>query len=253
MTAVAYYNEFNRQSAAWLRDLIAQGLLAPGDVDERSILDVKPNDLSGYTQCHFFSGIGGWPLALRLAGWDDARPVWTGSCPCQPFSAAGDGKGFADERHLWPAFFHLIEQRRPPKLYGEQVAKRAGFEWLDRVRDDLEAIHYACAAADLPACSVAAPHQRQRVFWVASDDTREYGHAHDHLGTGHHGQAPKPVRRLPRVAVHGGWWGTDAGGERLPTLVPNHDGLSAILAGFGNSIVPQVAAEFIRATMTVSV
>lgn len=246
----AYYNEFDARAAAWLRELIAEGHIAAGDVDERSILDVTPNDLRGYTQCHFFAGIGGWSLALRLAGWDDARPVWTGSCPCQPFSAAGDGKGFADERHLWPAFFHLIEQRRPAKLYGEQVAKRAGFEWLDRVRDDLETIHYACAAADLPACSVSAPHQRQRIFWVASDHARQHGNAHDYVGARDHWRASQPVGRLPGVAVHGGWWASDASSEHLPTLVPNHDGLSAILAGFGNAIVPQVAAEFVRSTMT---
>jgi DNA (cytosine-5)-methyltransferase 1 len=244
----AYYNELDKRAAAWLRELITDGQIAAGDVDERSILDVTPNDLRGYTQCHFFAGIGGWSLALRLAGWDDSRPVWSGSCPCQPFSQAGDGKGFADERHLWPALFHLIEQRRPPVVYGEQVGQRAGFEWLDRVRDDLEAIHYGCAAADLPACSVSAPHQRQRLFWVATDDEGEHGHTHDHLGQGAVWRAPQPIGRLPSVAVHGGWWGTDASGERLPTLVPNHDGLSSVLAGFGNAIVPQVAAAFIQST-----
>ena len=31
--------------------------------------------------------------ALRAAGWRDDRPVWTGSCPCQPFSAAGKQVG----------------------------------------------------------------------------------------------------------------------------------------------------------------
>lgn len=93
--ARAYYNEIDRGAAAWLRELIGAGLIADGDVDERSIADVKPGDLRGYTQCHFFAGIGGWSLALRLAGWDDARPVWTGSCPCQPFSCAGRHKGAA--------------------------------------------------------------------------------------------------------------------------------------------------------------
>ena len=92
----SYYNEIDPKAAAWLRELIAAGLIAPGDVDERSIADVRPDDLAGYGQHHFFAGIGGWSYALRLAGWPDDRPVWTGSCPCQPFSAAG--KGFVARR-----------------------------------------------------------------------------------------------------------------------------------------------------------
>ena len=114
----AYYNEIEPFAVEWLRNLIARGLIAAGDVDERDIRDVRPNDISGYAQCHFFAGIGGWSLALRLAGWPDDRPVWTGSCPCQPFSQAGSRAGTADERHLWPAFFYLIEQCRPPVLFG---------------------------------------------------------------------------------------------------------------------------------------
>ncbi len=82
----AYYNEFDPAAEAWLRELIKAGEIAPGDVDTRSIEDVRPSDLRGYTQCHFFAGIGGWSLALRMAGWPDDRPVWTGSCPCQPFT-----------------------------------------------------------------------------------------------------------------------------------------------------------------------
>src|SRR5688572_19163051 len=117
----AYYNENDPFAAAWLRELIARGLIAPGDVDERSILDVRASDIRSYVQCHFFAGIGGWSYALRLAGWDDTRPVWTGSCPCQPFSAAGKQQGEADERHLWPVFGALIRQRRPAVVFGEQV------------------------------------------------------------------------------------------------------------------------------------
>lgn len=64
----AYYNEFDPDAAAWLRSLIRRGLIPAGDVDERSIEDVCPTDLRGYTQCHFFAGIGGWPLALRGYG-----------------------------------------------------------------------------------------------------------------------------------------------------------------------------------------
>ena len=163
----AYYNEFDPYAAQWLRNLIAAGHIAPGDVDERSILEVTADDLRGYEQCHFFAGIGGWSYALRLAGWPDDRPVWTGSCPCQPFSAAGKQRGSEDERHLWPAFFRLISERRPARVYGEQVAGAAGLAWLDHVCADLEDAGYAAAAADLCAAGAGAPHIRQRLYWVA--------------------------------------------------------------------------------------
>ena len=163
----AYYNEIEPYAAEWLRNLIAEGLIAPGDVDERSIEEVAPDEIEGYTQCHFFAGIGGWGHALRLAGWPDERPVWTGSVPCQPLSSAGQRRGHADRRHLWPAFFRLIAERRPATVFGEQVASKLGREWLAGVRADLEHVGYACGAADLPAACVGAPHIRQRLWWVA--------------------------------------------------------------------------------------
>ena len=165
--SLAYYNEIDPYAAQWLRNLIAAGLIAPGDVDERSIVEVRADDLQGYAQCHFFAGIAGWSHALRFAGWPDEQPVWTGSCPCQPLSSAGQRKGHADERHLWPAFHDLIAECRPPVVLGEQVASADGREWLAGVRADLEHLGYACGAADLPAACVGAPHVRQRLFWVA--------------------------------------------------------------------------------------
>jgi DNA (cytosine-5)-methyltransferase 1 len=161
----AWYNENDPFAAAWLRELIACGALPAGDVDTRSIWDVLPEDLRGYTQCHFFAGIGGWAYACRLAGIADNEPIWTGSCPCQPFSAAGKGLGFADERHAWPAWWHLIEYWHPPVIVGEQVDKAAA--WLDLVLADLETENYTCWATDLPAGSVGAYHKRQRLWFVA--------------------------------------------------------------------------------------
>lgn len=167
MTPAAYYNEIDPFAAQWLRNLIAGGHIAPGEVDERSIEDVTPDDLRGFTQCHFFAGIGVWSHSLRLAGWPDDKPVWTGSCPCQPFSAAGKGDGFADERHLWPHFFHLISERRPQHVFGEQVASGNANTWFDLVQADLEGMEYAFGLVPFAAAGVGAPHIRERAYWVA--------------------------------------------------------------------------------------
>ena len=170
----AYYNEFNPGAVHMLRQLIKDGLIADGDVDERSITEVKADDLKGFTQCHFFAGIGGWSVALRQAGWPDDRHVWTGSCPCQPFSTAGKQKGGADERHLWPVWSKLIAECRPPIVFGEQVSSAVSHGWLDGVYADMEAEGYACGAAVLPACAVDAPHKRDRLWFVADRQNNEF-------------------------------------------------------------------------------
>ena len=120
--SLVFYNEHEPYAAAWMMNLAAEGHIANGRVDVRSIRLIQPADLKGSTQCHFFAGLGGWSHALRLAGWPDDVPVWTGSCPCQPFSAAGLGGCFEDDRHLWPEWFRLIRERRPPVVFCEQVA-----------------------------------------------------------------------------------------------------------------------------------
>ncbi|MEF3108832.1 DNA cytosine methyltransferase [Raoultella sp. WB_B2P2-3] len=167
MTPAAYYNEINPFAAQWLRNLIAAGHIAPGEVDERSIEDVTPDDLRGFTQCHFFAGIGGWSYALRLAGWPDNRPIWTGSCPCQPFSSTGKGAGFGDDRHLWPAFGWLIKQCRPQRIAGEQVAGGRADPWFDLVQNDVERMGYAFGLTPFPAAGVGSPNERERAYWVA--------------------------------------------------------------------------------------
>jgi len=175
MTA-SYYNEWDAGAAAWLRELINNKLIPYGYVDERSITEVTPSDLEGFTQCHFFAGIGGWPLALQLAGVPASTRLWTGSPPCQPFSVAGQARGFDDERHLAPAFLRLIRECKPQLLFGEQVAAAIGKHWLDFVFLNLEEKGYSCGAAVLPACSVGAPHKRDRLFFGAVGDADSERH-----------------------------------------------------------------------------
>lgn len=197
-----YYNDNDPKIAAWLRELIAQGQLPVGDVDERSIHDVEPKDLEGYTQCHFFAGIGGWSLALRLAGWPDDRPVWTGSCPCQPFSNAGRRKGVDDDRHLAPVWLELVRQCAPPVVFGEQVASKAGRVWLADLRAEMEALGYAVGAADLCAAGIGAPHIRQRL-WFGACRLADGGHAQRERGPEAGGLvAQDPAERIENTDKH---------------------------------------------------
>lgn len=282
-----YYNEIDPFAADWLRNLIAEGHIAPGDVDTRSIEDVRPDDLRGYAQCHFFAGVGVWSYALRRAGWSDDRPVWTGSCPCQPFSAAGEGAGFADERHLWPAWHHLVEQYRPAIVFGEQVASSDAMPWLDLVQDDLEALGYAFGAVPFPAAGVGAPHIRDRLYWVADASgarlerraTRALGHqfkaterggaAGELADNNHRGREGFAGLRLRGSDAHdvdgrsplGGFW---SAAEWIPcrddkwrpvepgTFPLAHGATSRVgrLRAYGNAIVAPQAEAFIRAVMS---
>ncbi|MFN3644323.1 MAG: DNA cytosine methyltransferase [Gemmobacter sp.] len=323
----AYYNDADPAACAWLRELIAAGLLPPGEVDGRSILEVEPADLRGFAQCHFFAGIGGWPHALRLAGMAGDQIVWTGSPPCQPFSQAGQRKGKDDDRHLAPAFLRLIAACRPGLVFGEQVAsaavlgpsgRTAGTEaegatawaWFDALAADLEAASYAVAAADLQAASVGAPHIRQRLFFGAVALDAGAGWLGDGLGAGSQGRngmpggadqcAARPAGLAGGLADgHGGlarngpiqcsrqhrceppdgeagglvdladpartgatdgvwraadwllcrdgrWRPVEPGTFPLADGIPGRMGL---LRGYGNAIVPPLAAEFVTAFM----
>lgn len=283
-----FYNEIDPEAAAWLRILIARKLIPDGVIDERSITEIQPHELTQYTQCHFFAGIGGWSLALELAGVDSNESLWTGSCPCQPFSGAGKGLGDKDPRHLWPAFFHLISKCRPKLVFGEQVADAIRKGWLDGVSADLESECYACGSVVLGAHSVGAPHIRKRLYWVADahvsrpsgqrdmgqpccseasgrvdDSERERLQS---CGNRHHGRDER--EQFSATIEDGGFWSDsrwiycrDGKYRRIPTepaLCPLADGLPynlarrgsvrpALLKGAGNAIVPEVAANFIKA------
>lgn len=276
--SMAWYNENDLQIAAWLRELQVEGLIPSGMICERSIEDIRPEECAETS--HFFAGIGGWAYALQLARWPSDAPVWTGSCPCQPFSLAGKRKGFADPRHLWPAWKKLIAKCRPPTIFGEQVAGNDGRKWLDRVRSDLEAMGYAVGSADLCAASVGAPEIRQRLWWVADatgqrrdggeSSAREArrGRAQNCGGLGNtNGQGPQ--RWGDNASKHSGQcafgptspWSefdlipcADGKARRIePGSFPLAHGVPARvlrLRGYGNAIVPQVAAAFIKAFMS---
>lgn len=244
----AYYNEIDPYAAQWLRNLIEAGHIAPGVVDERSIEDVRPSDLAGFTQCHFFAGIGVWSLSLRRAGWPDHRPVWTGSCPCQPFSKAGKELGFADERHLWPAWHHLIAQCQPPEVFGEQVPDAVTKGWLDLAFDDLEATGYAAGTIIFSADVFGAAIKRKRIYFAAK-----------HIGKGVEGSQPG---RNPCSPRSGGWRGKEdllaiaespfVPGDRWPQplLRTVADGASSSMGplhAYGNAIHAEAASQFIGA------
>jgi len=251
MAVTAYYNEIDPYAAQWLRNLIEAGHIAPGVVDERSIEDVRPSDLAGFTQCHFFAGVGVWSHALRSAGWPDDLPVWTGSCPCQPFSAAGTGAGFADPRHLWPTFAWLIKQCSPPIIFGEQVASKAVEPWVDLVHADMEAMEYAFGAVPFPSAGVGAPHMRDRLYWVANRDSHRFKQQDALLlSRGSHKASGNLARRMPwddmeRVECPDGKVRLRKPGVSL--LAPGDSGELDQLRAYGNAINAEAARQFILA------
>ena len=276
----AFYSDIETND--WLFELISSGHIMSGAVSRASISDLTASDLSGYTRVHLFAGIGGWDLALRMAEWPDDVPVWTGSCPCQPFSSAGKQQGTKDDRHLWPEMRRLIRECAPPIIFGEQVSSRAGREWLAGVRADLEALGYAVGAADLCAAGAGAPHIRQRLYWgaVRLGDANSERRTRDEIllqwqwGKYKEGSCiSRPSGSIPEniwsdyrviVGAEGKARRIEPGIEPLAHGISNGmvhgsaDGVSdeanstqkartKRLAGYGNAIVPQVAETFIRA------
>jgi DNA (cytosine-5)-methyltransferase 1 len=308
----AYYNEWDRGAAAWLRELIKRGLIADGIVDERSITEVSPDDIRGFNQCHWFAGVGGWSYSLRIAGIPDEYPVWTASLPCQPFSAAGKQLGKADERHLLPHYLELVRQCKPNLQLGEQVEGAIRHGWLDDLQTTMEAEGYSVGHCILGAHGVGSYHQRQRLYWVADSDNRD-GRTESRFTSSHAAESwnqsgrggefggvadskreqcteqvngcgnEERARTTNRTDAHGGefqdieWLYCRDNKHRpiKPGIKPLVDGIPRgmvrsgdtsqpinanetaearvmRLKGYGNAIVPQAAAEFIRAFMEIA-
>ena len=167
-----------------------------------------------------FSGIGGFDLAAEWCGWENVFhcewnsfgqkvlkhhfpksisynditktdfsihrghiDILSGGFPCQPYSSAGKRLGKEDERHLWPEMLRAIREIQPSWVVGENV--RGLTNWngglvFDEVQSDLEAEGYEVLPFLLPACSVNAPHRRDRIWFIAYSNGfrqpgKEYG------------------------------------------------------------------------------
>ena len=125
--------------------------------------------------------------------WQGKIDVLTGGFPCQPFSVAGKRKGTEDNRYLWPEFKRAIREIRPPWVVGENVAgilsmvqpsKKADMESMpatehedkqefviETICKDLEAEGYTVQPIVIPACAVGAPHRRDRVWFIACNNS----------------------------------------------------------------------------------
>jgi DNA (cytosine-5)-methyltransferase 1 len=180
----------------------------------RHSLAAAHGSASGRTHLDLFSGIGGFALAAKWAGWStigfaetdtyasnilkrhwpdvpnsgDVRNVRgvradliTGGFPCQPFSCVGKRTGKDDDRYLWPEMRRIISESRAAWVCGENVPELDGVA-LGDVLADMESLGYQVQTLEIPACGVGAPHKRRRLWIVAhrqgdrlQDATRQDG------------------------------------------------------------------------------
>jgi len=273
-------------------------------------------------QMELFAGIGGFGLAGRWAGIETicqveidpfclkvlqknfpnaerhadiknfdgtkyfgAVDIISGGFPCQPYSTAGKRLGKEDERHLWPEMLRVIREARPRWVVGENVGgiiSWSGGLVFEEVCADLEAIGYEVQPFVLPACSVDAPHRRDRVWFVAHStrcndrrgsgefsqkngrqercnfssfvSTNEIRNDTNSNGSGWAKLNPSAVSNWPGFCsgnVSGIWekWTSE------PAICGMDDGISAGLdkhrnkriKALGNAIVPQVAYKIFLA------
>jgi DNA (cytosine-5)-methyltransferase 1 len=213
----------------------------PGDVDERSIEDVTPGDIKNYAQCHFFAGIGGWAIAMQIVGWETIGHIWTGSPPCQDASCLAAVHGIQSgvdgpRTGMSLVWLELIKKRKPKIVVFENVP---GFEKNPGpFFDSLGQAGYSISREKRTARSVGAPHIRRRLFAIAKRDGARWPLCRSD-------RSPETILR-PWAAPPGNVWRKDRAGNC--TMDDGVPGRMAKIRAFGNAIVPQVAADFIKTT-----
>jgi DNA (cytosine-5)-methyltransferase 1 len=232
------------------------------------------------THLDLFSGIGGFALAARWAGFETVQFVeiepyaqkvlaknfpdvpihddiktfsadefygvglLTGGYPCQPFSQAGKRRGKEDDRHLWPEMFRIIKECRPTWICCENVVGHIKLG-LDEVLTDLENEGYSCQSFVIPACAKDAPHRRDRLWIVANSlGQRPQGRLQRGEDQKWEGELGHSGCGSP---VHRqqdeGFWPVEPRICRVVDGIPNR---THRIKGLGNAIVPQVAYEIMR-------
>ena len=227
-----------------------------------------------------FSGIGGFSLAGKWAGYetvgfceidkycqkvlrknfpnvpifddirklsrsdiDGAIDVITGGFPCQPFSVAGRKKGTQDDRDLWPEMFRVIKEFKPTWVVGENVANFVSMAF-QRTKTDLESEGYEVQPFIVPACSVNAPHKRDRVWIMAYANNKRFSRfQQSNTNT-------VQSSKKERFSVRGFNYDYEMEYPNIPKNIRVDDGLPHRVdrvRALGNSIVPQVAYQILKA------
>ena len=217
------------------------------------------------THGSLFSGIGGFDLAAEWMGWENVfhcewmpfpRQVLkyhfpnsisyeditktdftihkgtigllSGGFPCQPYSSAGKRLGKEDSRHLWPEMLRAIHEIEPTYIVGENV--RGLTNWnggvvFEEVCADLENCGYEIQPVLLPACSIGAPHRRDRIWFVAYSSSNGHKNRCEKAGRKNGSSESGGVQQFKGVGSE--WDATDTNITRCENRSKQHRGKQA--------------------------
>ena len=102
--------------------------------------------------------------------------IITAGFPCQPHSVAGQRRGEADERNLWPDTIRVVREVEPRFVLLENVPGILIYPgYAGTVVGQLAEAGYDCIWRSIPATTVGAPHLRWRWWCLAYPNTTSRG------------------------------------------------------------------------------